>query len=88
MSTDLTLSKSEKDDPNDTEIDADAGDEVQFKASDEGSHVAVSPRWSTRVFAAESLQRIINACEGRNVHFDLSQAREYKMRNNRGKFIT
>lgn len=83
---DLTSSKSEKDDPNDADNDADAeDDEVRFKASEESSRAAVSPRWSTRVFAAESLQRIIYACEGNNSHFDLALARENKIKNNRGK---
>ncbi|XP_035216852.1 HEAT repeat-containing protein 5B-like isoform X2 [Stegodyphus dumicola] len=76
---DLTASKEEKDDNNDVENEVDADDEARFKASEETSHVAVSPRWSTRVFAAESLQRIITACEVKAIHFDLAQARESKM---------
>ncbi|KFM67806.1 HEAT repeat-containing protein 5B, partial [Stegodyphus mimosarum] len=76
---DLTASKEEKDDNNDVENEVDADDEARFKASEETSHIAVSPRWSTRVFAAESLQRIITACEVKAVHFDLAQARERKM---------
>ncbi|GIY21291.1 HEAT repeat-containing protein 5B [Caerostris extrusa] len=80
-------SKPEKDDPNDGDNDADADDEARFRASDEGSHSTVSPRWSTRVFAAESLQRIINACEGKNVHFDLGIARESKIANGRDYLV-
>lgn len=81
----MTSSKSEKDDSNDVENDADADDEMRFKASEESAHIVVAPRWSTRVFAAESLQRIIHACEGKSTHFDLALARESKMRNNKGK---
>lgn len=85
------VSKPEKDETPDADNDADADadldvdDEARFRAGDEGSHVAVSPRWSTRVFAAESLQRIISTCEGKNVHFDLGLARESKVINKRGK---
>ncbi|GFX28551.1 HEAT repeat-containing protein 5B [Trichonephila clavipes] len=78
--TELVL-KPDKDDVNEVDNEADADDEARFKASDENSHTSVSPRWSTRVFAAESLQRIINTCEGKNVHFDLGLARENKIVN-------
>ncbi|GFY47468.1 HEAT repeat-containing protein 5B [Trichonephila inaurata madagascariensis] len=78
--TELVL-KPDKDDVNEIDNEADADDEARFKASDENSHTSVSPRWSTRVFAAESLQRIINTCEGKNVHFDLGLARESKIVN-------
>ncbi|XP_054715706.1 HEAT repeat-containing protein 5B-like [Uloborus diversus] len=76
---DLASLKEEKEDNNETENDVDADDEARFKASEEGSRTFVSPRWSTRVFAAESLQRIITVCEGKYVHFDLSLARESKL---------
>ncbi|GFQ67675.1 HEAT repeat-containing protein 5B [Trichonephila clavata] len=75
------VSKPDKDDVNEIDNEADADDEARFNAADENSHTSVSPRWSTRVFAAESLQRIINTCEGKNVHFDLGLARESKIVN-------
>ncbi|GFS31362.1 HEAT repeat-containing protein 5B [Nephila pilipes] len=75
------VSKPDKDDVNETDNEADVDDEVRFKAADDSSRTSVSPRWSTRVFAAESLQRIINTCEGKNVHFDLGLARESKIVN-------
>ncbi|XP_042908893.1 HEAT repeat-containing protein 5B [Parasteatoda tepidariorum] len=75
------VSKPEKDENNDADNDAD--DESRFKATDETSYSIVSPRWSTRVFAAESLQRIIGACEEKAAHFDLALARENKLLHNR-----
>ncbi|XP_055929916.1 HEAT repeat-containing protein 5B-like isoform X2 [Argiope bruennichi] len=80
------ISKPEKDDTSEVDNDVDADDEARFKASDDSSHTNVSPRWSTRVFAAESLQRIIHACEGKAVHFDLGLARESKLAT-RGDFL-
>ncbi|KAG8183923.1 hypothetical protein JTE90_029028 [Oedothorax gibbosus] len=85
------VSKPEKEETpdvdNDADGDLDVDDEVRFKASDENRHISVTPRWSTRVFAAESLQRIIGACEGKNVHFDLGLARESKIINKRDYLV-
>ena len=41
----------------------------------------VAPRWPTRVFAIESLLKIISACETDPVHFDLVKAKVMKVRN-------
>ena len=39
----------------------------------------VAPRWPTRVFAIESLLKIIAACEVDAAHFDLHQAKQLKL---------
>lgn len=55
----------------------DVDDEEAIKAGEEpSSHPAVGPRWPTKVFAAESLHRIVTLCEGNKAHFDLTMARE------------
>ncbi|CAN7999924.1 unnamed protein product [Ixodes hexagonus] len=77
------------------EIDGEAGDEDEdvddeeaIKAGEEpASHPAVGPRWPTKVFAAESLHRIVALCEGNKAHFDLTLAREEKSMNPREDFL-
>lgn len=61
------------------ESELDIDDEESFKTAEETNRPGVAPRWPTRVFAAESLQRIIIGCENNNAHFDLAAARERKM---------
>lgn len=58
--------------------DKDDGEEVegfQITSSDATPKNSVSPRWPTRVFALESLLKIISACEHKENHFDLQKAR-------------
>ena len=56
-------------------------DDVEFTSGPDSSSVAtLQPRWSTRVFAAVCLRRIItDCCDGDRAHFDLSLAREVAM---------
>lgn len=61
--------------------DGDVDDEdLYFKASEEKSiNSNMSPKWRSRVFATETLRRIITSCEtsvNRELHFDLSLAKE------------
>lgn len=66
--------------------DEDVDDEEAIKAGEEpASHPAVGPRWPTKVFAAESLHRIVALCEGNKAHFDLTLAREEKSMNPKGE---
>ncbi|XP_037575108.1 HEAT repeat-containing protein 5B-like isoform X1 [Dermacentor silvarum] len=63
-------------------------DEETIKAGEEPiSHPAVGPRWPTKVFAAESLHKIITLCEGHKAHFDLSLAREERSLNPKQDFL-
>lgn len=74
-----------RDADNDTEAD---DDQSRFKAGEEPStHPAVVPRWPTRVFAAESVRKIIAACDGHRDHFDLTLARERMASGNQGNFL-
>ena len=63
------------DDDND---DNDDDDDVEFTGGqDSSAHVTVQPRWTTRVFAAICLRKIISeCCDGDRAHFDLGLARE------------
>lgn len=64
-------------DDDDEEEDA----ELEFKANQpDVTHPTVAPRWPTRVFATECLQKILVACEGVQANFDLELAREIKMK--------
>ena len=68
----------------DKDIDGDndemVGDNIRFKASEEPStHPPMSPRWLTRVFATQTLCRVINSCENASnsvIHFNLAAAKE------------
>ncbi|XP_046971880.1 HEAT repeat-containing protein 5B [Vanessa cardui] len=69
-------------DSNNPETDLDAegdDDQAEFHAeSEQSTHPAVQPRWPTRVFAMECIQKIMGACEatGDSAHFDLVKAKE------------
>ncbi|XP_052550652.1 HEAT repeat-containing protein 5A isoform X1 [Tympanuchus pallidicinctus] len=56
--------------------------------SDERFHPFSNPRWSTRVFAAECVCKIINQCENAgSAHFDMTLAQERKQRDSRDDFL-
>ncbi|XP_067318972.1 HEAT repeat-containing protein 5A [Anolis sagrei] len=56
--------------------------------NDEKLHPFLHPRWSTRVFAAECVCKIINQCENAgNAHFDIALAQEMKQRDSRDDFL-
>ncbi|XP_015270694.1 PREDICTED: HEAT repeat-containing protein 5A [Gekko japonicus] len=56
--------------------------------NDEKSHPFPHPRWSTRVFAAECVCKIISQCENAgDVHFDIALAQEMKQRDSRDDFL-
>lgn len=56
--------------------------------SDERFHPFSNPRWSTRVFAAECVCKIINQCENAgSAHFDITLAQERKQRDSRDDFL-
>ncbi|NXE45117.1 HTR5A protein, partial [Casuarius casuarius] len=61
---------------------------ILTSASDERSHPFSNPRWSTRVFAAECVCRIISQCENADsAHFDITLAQERKQRDSRDDFL-
>uniref|UniRef100_A0A803TPX7 HEAT repeat-containing protein 5A n=1 Tax=Anolis carolinensis TaxID=28377 RepID=A0A803TPX7_ANOCA len=56
--------------------------------NDERFHPFLHPRWSTRVFAAECVCKIISQCENAgNAHFDIALAQEMKQRDSRDDFL-
>lgn len=68
---------SDKDGDGDNDFD---DDESRFKARDENvTHLVIPSTWRTRVFATQTLCKIIHGCENGSdskYHFDLSLARE------------
>ncbi|XP_067152803.1 HEAT repeat-containing protein 5A isoform X5 [Apteryx mantelli] len=61
---------------------------VLTSASVERSHPFSNPRWSTRVFAAECVCKIISQCENADsAHFDITLAQERKQRDSRDDFL-
>ncbi|NXK89235.1 HTR5A protein, partial [Formicarius rufipectus] len=56
--------------------------------SDDRFHPFRNPRWSTRVFAAECVCKIISQCENAgSAHFDITLAQERKQRDSRDDFL-
>ncbi|KAJ7407842.1 hypothetical protein BTVI_61674 [Pitangus sulphuratus] len=56
--------------------------------SDDRFHPFRNPRWSTRVFAAECVCKIISQCEHAcSAHFDITLAQERKQRDSRDDFL-
>ncbi|NWU78802.1 HTR5A protein, partial [Onychorhynchus coronatus] len=56
--------------------------------SDDRFHPFRNPRWSTRVFAAECVCKIISQCENAcSAHFDVTLAQERKQRDSRDDFL-
>ncbi|XP_036114838.1 HEAT repeat-containing protein 5A isoform X4 [Molossus molossus] len=72
------------------EEEGDKGDDVPVLTtrSDDKSHLFTNPRWTTRVFAAECVCRIINQCENaHSAHFDIALAQEMKKKDSRNDFL-
>ncbi|NXY28372.1 HTR5A protein, partial [Pomatorhinus ruficollis] len=66
------------------------GDDVSVLTSDSDDrfHPFRNPRWSTRVFAAECVCKIISQCENAgSAHFDITLAQERKQRDSRDDFL-
>lgn len=85
-STSQNLANNEQDDE-DEEDDAD--DVTEYHATENSStHPAIQPRWTTRVFAAQSVRKVMSACESDSlVHFDLLQAKEMQMTKSSGDYL-
>lgn len=66
-------------------------DSSEFKTREEVNlHSTTSPKWHTRVFATQTLCRIIQACEhcrDSQYHFDLGLAREKSSSLERGEYL-
>ncbi|KAM6462239.1 HEAT repeat-containing protein 5A isoform 2-T2 [Liasis olivaceus] len=68
---------------------AQADDELALTlAKKDKLHPFPHPRWSTRVFAAECVCKIITQCENAgSTHFDIALAQEMKQRDSRDDFL-
>ncbi|XP_044520994.1 HEAT repeat-containing protein 5A [Gracilinanus agilis] len=72
------------------EDEVDKGDDASVLTcqNDEKYQPIANPRWSTRVFAAECVCKIINQCENSDIaHFDITLAQEMKERDSRNDFL-
>jgi hypothetical protein len=69
----------------DGEKDEDDGgdDDDTLQVATSGSHAIergkLSPRWATRVFAAEIVQRLMGVCDSERAHLDLALAKELQI---------
>lgn len=72
--------------PKETDDNEEEDDNAEFHTDEPTqTHPAVQPRWKTRVFAAECVQKIITTCEQANSkHFDLMSAKDL---HNRGDYL-
>ncbi|XP_014207871.1 HEAT repeat-containing protein 5B [Copidosoma floridanum] len=64
-------------------------DQAEFHADESSKQrQMISPRWPTRVFAAQCVRRIITACANdKQVHFDLAMAKEMQNTKGKGDFL-
>lgn len=65
-------------------------DQAEFHAEESTKQrQTISPRWPTRVFAAQCVRRIITACANdKQVHFDLTLAKEMQNTKGKGRFLS
>ncbi|XP_064600027.1 HEAT repeat-containing protein 5B-like isoform X2 [Liolophura sinensis] len=83
-----TLIESTIDDGDDDKEDESEDVDVRFKAPDtDVTHPTVAPRWPTKVFAIDCLQKIIAACEEDKTHFDLVLAKDLKNSTGKGDYL-
>ncbi|XP_063873685.1 HEAT repeat-containing protein 5B-like [Scylla paramamosain] len=54
---------------------------------DPDPHPTIPPRWTTRVFAAQCIAKIIQECENSRAHFDLALAREMQATKLKGDYL-
>lgn len=61
-------------------------DQAEFRADESTKQrPSVTPRWPTRVFAAQCVRRIIAACvNNKQAHFDLALAKEMQLSKGKG----
>jgi hypothetical protein len=64
-----------------TKDEEDDGGVLHANSDKDMNKPMVAPRWPTRVFAIDCLLKIMAACDGTPLHFDLIKARELKMKN-------
>ncbi|XP_066585201.1 HEAT repeat-containing protein 5B isoform X2 [Prorops nasuta] len=64
-------------------------DQAEFHAEESSKQrPAITPRWPTRVFAAQCVRRIVATCvHDKQAHFDLSLAKEMQLTKGKGDFL-
>ena len=67
------------------EDDEDEEGGMTLNEGPEETHPKVSPRWPTRIFATESVRKIIAVCQPKRAHIDLALARELRQETGEGE---
>ncbi|KAG7212607.1 hypothetical protein KM043_012898 [Ampulex compressa] len=64
-------------------------DQAEFRADESTKQrPSITPRWPTRVFAAQCVRRIVAACvNNKHAHFDLASAKEMQLSKGKGDFL-
>ncbi|XP_014481449.1 PREDICTED: HEAT repeat-containing protein 5B isoform X3 [Dinoponera quadriceps] len=64
-------------------------DQAEFHADESAKQrPSITPRWPTRVFAAQCVRRIVAACvNNKQAHFDLALAKEMQLSKGKGDFL-
>ncbi|KMQ92675.1 heat repeat-containing protein 5b [Lasius niger] len=64
-------------------------DQAEFHADESTKQrPSITPRWPTRVFAAQCVRRIVAACvNNKQAHFDLALAKEMQLSKGKGDFL-
>ncbi|XP_043664678.1 HEAT repeat-containing protein 5B isoform X1 [Vespula pensylvanica] len=71
-----------------TDVEGD-DDQAEFHADESTKQrPTITPRWPTRVFAAQCVRRIVAACvNNKQAHFDLALAKEMQLSKGKGDFL-
>lgn len=64
-------------------------DQVEFHADESTKQrPSITPRWPTRVFAAQCVRRIVAVCiSNKQAHFDLALAKEMQLSKGKGRIF-
>lgn len=64
-------------------------DQAEFHADESAKQrLSITPRWPTRVFAAQCVRRIVAACmNNKQAHFDLALAKEMQLSKGKGETV-
>ena len=84
----LTTSSDTQEETKEDREETDEDDATFTKGEDTSGPGSIQPRWSTQVFSALCLRKIISeCCEGDRAHFDLSLAKEVSSSGSRSDFL-
>lgn len=81
-SSDTSISSNNNNNVNNKDDDADEDEDANIQSinPETSRRKAISPKWPTRVFAMECLQKIMATCEDNEAHFNLAEAKTLVMK--------